>query len=184
MFSKNCIIEIVSMNIYLIGYRGTGKTTFGKRLADHLSWDFIDSDDEIVNSSGMTISEIVNNKGWNKFREIERQTIKRISKMEKCIIATGGGVILDPINISRMQASGKIVWLKATPETIKARLIEDDNTADLRPALTEKGLDDEIVETLSEREPLYRNAMDFDFDTDKIDISKLCEKVLDALELA
>ena len=169
------------MNIYLIGYRGTGKTTLGKALASRLGWRFIDSDDEVVNSSGMTIRELVAKKGWPAFRDQERQTIKRIGKMEKCIVATGGGIVLDPTNVLRMQASGKVVWLKAQPETIKARLLEDSSTEDVRPALTDKDLETEIIETLIAREPLYRKAMDFEFDTDNIDIDTLSEQVLKAL---
>jgi shikimate kinase len=172
------------MNLYLIGYRGTGKTTLGKQLAEKLGWRFVDSDDEVVKSSGMTIRELVEKEGWLKFREIERQTIKRIGKMEKCIVATGGGVILDPTNISKMQASGKVVWLKANPETIKERLLNDSNTENFRPALTEKGLDAEIVDTLTDREPLYKKATDFEFDTDDIEIGMLCEYILNALELS
>ncbi len=163
------------MNIYLVGYRGSGKTTLGKSLAARIGWRFIDSDDEIIKSSGMTIREMVDSEGWSVFRERECRMIELIAGIQKCVVATGGGAVLNPGNISKIKASGKVIWLKTNPETIKARLLKDTNTKELRPSLTEKDFDTEIVETLKEREPLYKKAMDVEIDTDNIDIDNLCD---------
>jgi shikimate kinase len=169
------------VNLYLIGYRGTGKTTLGKRLAAKLGWQFIDSDDEIVNESGMTINEMVDREGWPSFRALERRTMQRIAGLDNCVVATGGGVVLDPENVTTMKADGKIVWLRAAPQTIKARILSDENTGDLRPALTDKGLEAEIEETLKAREPLYRSAMDFSLNTDSMGVDTLCVQVMEAI---
>ena len=170
-------------NIYLVGYRGSGKTTLGKFLAARLGWRFIDSDDEIIKSSGMTIREMVDSEGWSVFRERECRMIELIAGLQKCVVATGGGAVLNPGNISKIKASGKVIWLKTNPETIKARLLKDTNTKELRPSLTEKDFDTEIVETLKEREPLYKKAMDIQITTDNTDIESMCIGILEELQL-
>jgi len=162
------------MNIYLIGYRCTGKTTIGKALAESLGWHFADADEELVRANSMTVAEIVAQFGWDYFREKEREIILQLSLLDQYVIATGGGVILKPENIQDMKQSGIIVWLRASPEIIKKRILSDAATRDLRPALTSKGLTDEIEETLLKRTPLYENAMDFFADTDSWDIDTIC----------
>lgn len=171
------------MNIYLTGYRCTGKTSVGKSLADVLKWSFIDADLELVGRYGMTISEIVSKEGWNSFREKEKAVLKRLSALDKHVVATGGGVILDIENIEQMRKSGTIIWLKATPETIKTRILQDQNTEELRPSLTSKGLVEEIEETLVERKPLYEGAMDFSVDTDNRSIDDICESIIRELKI-
>jgi len=87
------------MNIYLIGYRASGKTTIGRALAEKLGYLFLDVDEEIVKQSGISISEMVKKHGWNYFRQQEKKTIKELSKLSYHIVATGGGVILNRENI-------------------------------------------------------------------------------------
>ncbi len=169
------------MNIFLIGYRCTGKTCVGKSLAQALGWSFIDADLELVDKHGMTISEIVSKEGWSSFREKEKAIVKRLSILDKHVVATGGGVILDIENVEQMKKSGTIIWLKATPETIKERILQDRNTEELRPSLTSKGLVEEIEETLLDRKPLYESAMDFSVDTDSRSIDDICDMIIEKL---
>ena len=171
------------MNIFLIGYRCTGKTCVGKSLARVLGWSFIDADLELVDKHGMTISEIVSKEGWSSFREKEKAIVKRLSVLDKHVVATGGGVILDIENVEQMKKSGTIIWLKATPETIKERILQDQNTEELRPSLTSKGLVEEIEETLLDRKPLYESAMDFSVDTDNRSIDDICSKIMEKLKV-
>lgn len=171
------------MNIFLIGYRCTGKTCIGKFLARALGWSFLDADLELVDKHGMTISEIVSKEGWSSFREKEKAILKRLSVLDKHVIATGGGVILDIENVEQMKKSGTIVWLKATPETIKERILQDQNTEELRPSLTSKGLVEEIEETLLDRKPLYESAMDFSVNTDDGRIDNICGKIMEKLQV-
>jgi len=162
------------MNIYLIGYRCTGKTTVGKILAQKLKWSVLDSDIELVNEQESPISEIVENQGWDAFRSIEKHIIQKLSLLDRHVIATGGGAVLDGENIKTMKKSGKLVWLRAKSETIHRRMTLDSQTEESRPALTGKGVFQEIEETLSIRNPIYRKAMDIAIDTDQLTPEDIC----------
>ncbi|OIN95474.1 MAG: hypothetical protein AUJ48_03080 [Deltaproteobacteria bacterium CG1_02_45_11] len=162
------------MNLFLIGYRCTGKTTVGKALANILGWPFLDADSELVKEYGRTITEIVAQEGWNSFREKEKSITKKLCALDKHVIASGGGVVLNRENVENMKKGGTIVWLKATPEIIKERITQDETTKDSRPSLTAKGLIAEIEETLAARNPLYEKAMDFCIDTDALSIGDIC----------
>ena len=169
------------MNIFLIGYRCTGKTSVGRSLAKRLERLFFDTDLELVKEQGVNISDIVSKKGWAAFREIEKQMIQRTCERDNQVVATGGGAVLDEENVKRMKDSGVLVWLKADIETIEKRIIEDHTTQDFRPALTSKGSVEEIRETLLARNPFYERAMDIFVDTDSMDIDAVCEMIIQNL---
>ena len=166
------------MNIFLIGYRCTGKTSVGRSLAKRLKRLFFDTDLELVKEQGLNISDIVGKRGWAAFREMEKQVIQRTCERDDQVVATGGGAVLDEDNVKRMKDSGVIVWLKADIKTIQKRIIEDSATRDFRPALTSKGSLEEIQETLLGRNPYYEKAMDFFVDTDFMDIDTVCDTVI------
>ncbi len=155
------------MNLFLIGYRCTGKTTVGKRLAARLSWDFVDADAEAAADIGMPIAELVARKGWSSFRRAEKAVIDRICRKNEQVIATGGGVVLDAENVRKMRSAGRVVWLKASPETIRRRMMADAASPDQRPPLTNRDLDAEIRETLAQRYDLYASAADAAVETDR-----------------
>lgn len=171
------------MIIYLIGYRCTGKTSVGKKLAKKFGWPFVDADLALVEKYQTTISEIVSTQGWDSFREKETLVLKTLSNLDNHVIATGGGVILKKENVECMKKSGVIIWLKANRENIKKRMLEDQNTQDQRPSLTSKKLDDEIKETLSSRNPLYEDAMKFSVDTDDLSVDGVCETIIQRLDM-
>ncbi|OQX26239.1 MAG: hypothetical protein BWK80_11555 [Desulfobacteraceae bacterium IS3] len=166
------------MNIFLIGYRCTGKTSAGKALAEKLGQTFADSDSEIVKEQGMSVAEMVSAQGWDFFREKEQLVIRRLCAGDRQVLATGGGVILNPENVKNMRQSGIVVWLKALPETIKQRILNDEATSHLRPSLTAKGLTEEIEDVLSIRTPLYEGAMNFSVDTDQAGIDEICRIII------
>ncbi|MCJ7773819.1 MAG: shikimate kinase [Desulfobacterales bacterium] len=170
------------MNIFLIGFRCTGKTTIGRIIADTLQMGFIDADDEIVKQQGMPISDIVDKHGWDYFREKESGIIKEISDMENHVVATGGGVVLNKDNVAHMKKSGIVIWLRANPETVQNRILQDEKTKQSRPSLTSKGLIDEIEETMEIRKPYYQEAMEFYIDTDKVEIDEVAGKILENLD--
>ncbi len=170
------------MNIYLIGYRCTGKTSVGKALADKLEWQFIDADSYLVEKYGMTVAEIVSEGGWDSFRNKESDVVKILSELDMHVIATGGGVILRKENVKKLKESGKLIWLKATKENIKKRMLADMATEDQRPSLTSLELDKEIEETLLDRNPLYKDAMAFYVDTDDVNIDEVCETIAKRLQ--
>ncbi len=161
------------MNIFLIGFRCTGKSSVGKALAQRLSYPFRDADEEIVRENSISIAEMVAQHGWQFFRDKERDIIHRLSLTDRSVIATGGGVILNPENIRDMKCNGFVIWLKARPETIRERILQDKMTEKQRPALTDKDLIAEIEETLSFRNPLYEQASDISMDTDGLDIGEI-----------
>jgi shikimate kinase len=169
-------------NIYLIGYRCTGKTSVGKALADKLGKSFIDTDEKIVETLNKSIAQIVSESGWEKFREKERNFIKGISGLMDLVVATGGGAILDKHNVFNMKKKGIVVWLKANPETIKRRMEKDKTSKDYRPSLTNKNILDEVYEVLNSREPYYMQAMDFYVDTDEKTIDGICDLIFDHLK--
>ncbi|CAB5152524.1 Shikimate kinase I (EC [Olavius algarvensis associated proteobacterium Delta 3] len=168
-------------NIYLVGYRCTGKSVVGRALAEDLGRPFIDADDELVRTHGMTVQHIVRAQGWAGFREKEKRVLDRISQLRRHVIATGGGAVLSPDNIARMRQSGTVVWLRATPDTIRQRLLADTHTGQLRPSLTSKGVDDEIEEVLKNREPLYQMAAHYSVETDGVDVASICRQVLEMI---
>lgn len=169
------------MNLYLIGYRCTGKTSVGKRIAGELRFDFLDADAAFVRETGKTVAAFVDGRGWEGFRDLEETILQDIAGKNGWVVATGGGVVLRPDNISRMQDSGLILWLQASVETIYDRMQKDTATADLRPGLTEKPLLEEIQETLAMREPLYAAAADFSLATDGLPMEAVCDRVLEIL---
>jgi shikimate kinase len=168
-------------NLFLIGYRCTGKTSVGKSLAMALGWPFIDADSELVKTCGSSISEIVKRHGWKAFREMEGSVIKRICGFERYVVATGGGAVLDKDNVKQMKRRGVLVWLRARPEIIEKRMLKDEHTQDLRPPLTSKGLIEEIEETLTIRKPYYEEAMSFFVDTDDAGVNEVCDIILKKL---
>ena len=171
------------MNLFLIGYRCTGKTTMGKALARRLGWTFMDTDRMIVETTGTSIARMVDENGWPFFRAQERQVMESISAGDRQVVATGGGIILDGRNVSIMKKSGTVVWLTANEKTIEDRMIADDATAGNRPSLTGHGLIGEISSVLSERRPLYEKAADVVIDTDQEKVAAICDRIVNALGL-
>ncbi len=153
------------MKIFLIGYRCTGKTTLGKILAHHLNFAFIDTDRLIEQHLGSTILEIIEKQGWEKFRQIEKQTLFNIKNIEDTVIATGGGIIIDPDNQQFIKKNGFCIWLDADIKTIMVRLNTDNKNRALRPALTNKDLFSETNEMVKKRDPLYKNTAHIRIDT-------------------
>ncbi|MEJ2658260.1 MAG: 3-phosphoshikimate 1-carboxyvinyltransferase [Desulfobacterales bacterium] len=173
---ENCVD-----NIFLIGYRCTGKTSVGRFLAKHLGWSFVDTDVKLIREQGQKIAEIVSKNGWASFRKMEKQVIQRVCERDRQVVATGGGVVLDEDNVNRMKDTGVLVWLKADIKTIEKRMSEDPATHDFRPALTSKGSVEEIKETLLLRNPYYEKAMNFFIDTDWVGIEAVCSAILQKL---
>ena len=169
------------MNIYLIGYRCTGKTSVGKCLAAGPEWRFVDADAALVCRHGVTIQSMVEAGGWDGFRRNEKQLLADLCTGTGQVVATGGGAVLDGENVDRMKKSGIVIWLKASPATIKERIVSDRHTGDQRPSLTGKGLLEEIEDVLEERLPLYEDAMDLAVVTDDRNIQEISQRIWDRL---
>ena len=152
-------------------------------MAQKLGWPFSDTDSLLVSENGSSIKDIVKNRGWETFRKMEQAVVEHVCAMERRVVATGGGVVLDGKNVALMKKSGKLIWLRAEPHTIKKRMRRDTDSEDFRPALTTKDRAAEIEETLIERNPLYQQAMDFYVDTDERDTNEISNIIIRKLEL-
>lgn len=154
------------MIIYIVGYRCTGKTTVGRLLAGKLKWQFIDTDRQIEQQQGTSISTIVQKEGWSCFRQLEKKALKTISGRQNAVVSTGGGIVLDPENRDVIRKTGTCIWLKASIVTILDRLSRDPASSGTRPRLSSSGLEQETHELIEQRTPLYRQVHSFCLETD------------------
>jgi len=143
--------------IALIGYRGSGKTTVSRLLAEALNWECVDADDLIEATAGKSIAAIFAQDGERSFRDYESTVLEQVLSETERVIATGGGVILRPENRRLLQQSAYVVWLTATAETLWERMQNDPSTAARRPALMTGGFE-EVQALLTQREPWYRET--------------------------
>jgi shikimate kinase len=149
--------------IFLVGYRGSGKTTVARLLAGKLGWSWADADDVLERQCARSIRQVFTEEGEAGFREREVAVLCELARLNKHVVATGGGVVLRPENRTNLQA-GKVVWLTAAAEVLWQRLGGDASTAGRRPDLTRGGLA-EIEELLEVRVPLYAACADWTVDT-------------------
>ena len=140
-------------NIILTGFMGTGKTTIGKRLAKQLDYDFLDTDDMIVERAGRSIPEIFAELGETAFREMEAAVVRDITQMQGQVVATGGRLMLDPDNAAALTKTGRVFCLIATPEEILDRVTTD--TGHERPLLAVDNPMARIVELMDQRKDGY-----------------------------
>ncbi|PXF54127.1 MAG: shikimate kinase [Deltaproteobacteria bacterium] len=164
------------MNIVLIGYRGTGKSAVGELLALRLKMPCIGMDAEIVKRAGMSIPEIVEKYGWQKFRDMESEEARELAGLDNIIVDTGGGVVERPENIEALKTNSIIIWLKASVDTIVSRIQGDTE----RPALTAgKTFTEEIAEVLEQRIPKYKSAAQYEIDTDESTPEQVADRVIE-----
>ena len=165
------------MNIVLIGYRGTGKSMISKVLADILHCRRYSLDEEITRQTGKSIPEIVKQEGWESFREIERGVVEKVSsEVRSSIIDCGGGVVLDERNVADLRRSGKVVLLISSFEKIIQRISRDLSRPRLEAALS---FEEEQRKALSERDPKYRAAADYVFETTDLKPSQTAMKIIE-----
>jgi len=163
------------MNIVLIGYRGTGKSTVGRQLAARLGRVLVSTDAEIVKRAKRTIPEIVAREEWEYFRDLESSICRELSSRDQLVVDTGGGTILRTENIEALKNNGAVFWLMASVETIAKRIGGDNQ----RPSLTgSQSFVDEIQSVLRERTPKYQAAADHMITTDDRSIDQLVETLL------
>jgi shikimate kinase len=170
------------MNLILIGYRGSGKSAVGSRLAARLKMRFVDTDDLIEERQGVPISDIVKSHGWGHFRKLENNVIEEISRKDHLIIAPGGGAVLDSDNVKALRRNGTLIWLKADKQTLLKRMNQDPGTNTRRPTLTGKGTSEELKEVMSLREPIYERVSEIQIDTCESDVEAVVENILTVLK--
>lgn len=169
------------MNIVLIGYRCTGKTSVGKAISERLGKAVVDTDDYLEKKAGRPIGNMVEKEGWDFFRDREREAIREITASDDLVIAAGGGVVLDQENVINLKRNAVLILLEATNETILQRMGADDKTEQQRPSLTGKSPLEEIEEVLEIRRPYYQQAMDFSVDTTSKTVEEIVDEILQKL---
>jgi shikimate kinase len=172
-------------NLVIIGFSGTGKSLVGKEVAHRLRWDFLDTDDEIIEQAGKPIAEIFRKDGEHRFRELERETIKKACRKRGVVIAVGGGAIVDPQNYELLANKGLIVCLEARPETIHDRLFREaarSPQAEVRPLLAVDNPLERIRQLKASRQPYYAKA-DWTIHTDGLGVGMVAEEVIRAWRL-
>lgn len=160
--------------VFLIGYRGAGKSTIARSLARRLGWDWVDADDFLERAAGKTIQQIFAAEGEASFRAREAAILSQLADRERLVVATGGGVILREENRRRL-GQGFVAWLIADAPTLWRRLGDDASTAQRRPNLAQGGLA-EIEDLLRARSPLYEICADL-----KVDASRSPEQITEEI---
>ena len=166
------------MNLVLIGYRATGKTTLAQGLASRLGWEWVDADVEIERRAGKSIARIFAEDGEPAFRDLEARIIAELCRRERLVLAAGGGAVMREESRRTMRETGHVVWLTASPPTILARMTADATTSDRRPNLTSHPPLEEIVQVLDRREPVYRESAHQIVDTEGKAPEELLEEII------
>jgi 3-dehydroquinate synthase len=172
-------------NLVITGFSGTGKSLVGKETARRLNWDFLDTDDDIVKQAGKPIAQIFRHDGEGRFRELERETIRKACEQRQTVIATGGGAIVEPQNYESLAKTGLIVCLEARPETIYERLFREaacSPETEVRPLLATDNPLERIRQLKASRQPYYAEA-DWTIHTDGLSVSEVAEEVIRAWRL-
>ncbi|MFI3314270.1 MAG: shikimate kinase [Rikenellaceae bacterium] len=146
------------MKIFLIGFMGCGKSTLGRQLARKLGYSFVDVDKYIEDEEGSLIPDIFAAKGQEYFREIERDSIKKLSEHSDCVIATGGGAPAYFDNMEVMNRAGLTIYLKMDSATLINRVVNSPNPRPLLMGKTREQMFALVDEMLSQREPFYHQA--------------------------
>ena len=167
----------INCNIFLIGFMGAGKSTIARTLQRELGFPLVEMDERIVQEQGMSINDIFAQYGEAHFREIESQLVVDLGKQEPSIVSCGGGVVVRPENTQNMKKSGRIVLLKASPETIFERV---KNSTD-RPILNGHMNVEYIAELMEKRRALYEGAADITIQTDGKTREQICEEIIGKL---
>ena len=172
------------MSIVLIGYRGSGKTTVGRALADRLSWPFVDADAVVVQRAGMTIRELFERFGEPHFRAVEAAVVAELLARRDHVIAMGGGAVLSAETRAALATAGHpVVYLSGSADELHRRIAADPATAETRPSLTALGGGlAEVRAVLAAREPVYRAAMTHEVDVVGRTVDELADAILRRLQ--
>lgn len=165
---------MTTRNVFLVGPMGSGKTTMGRQLAKALGLEFVDSDQEIEERTGASISWIFDIEGEAGFRKREAQVIDELTARDGIVLATGGGAVLDPSNRSHLRERGTVVYLHATIDKLAERTARDTN----RPLLQDTDPRAKLQELMAVREPLYREVAHLTVDTGTRSMRSTISKLL------
>lgn len=169
------------MNIVLIGYRGCGKTTVGKALAERLSYRFIDLDDEICDRyGGMSIRAIWDQLGEGEFRATEAATLVELLQGDRQVLSLGGGAVIQPAGRKVVERAENVrrFYLEASPEVLRKRIVADATRADRPSTGTNRNSIEFITDELADREPIYEAVADETVPTDEMNIEQIVDAIM------
>lgn len=168
---------MITGNIFLIGFMGTGKSTTSRELKKMLNMECLEMDDMIVKKQGMPISEIFEKYGEDYFRDIESGLLVELKEKKNVIVSCGGGVVVRRENIGHMREGGTVVLLSATPKTVYERV----KNSTSRPVLNGNMNEEYIAELMEKRREKYEEAADIVIATDGKSTTEVCKEIVNAL---
>ena len=166
-------------SLALIGFMGTGKTVVAKALARRLNKEFIELDSLIQEKAGKSIPAIFQQDGETAFRRLETEVTKQVAGRKNAVIAGGGGIVLNQLNIEHLKKECVIVYLTASPEVILKRTA---NAKNERPLLEVADRAQRVRELLKQRQPLYEQAADIKIDTSGLNINSIARQIISELK--
>jgi len=167
------------VNLALIGFMGTGKTSVGRLLAEQLRFEFLDTDELIQSRTGRTINDIFAQDGEPAFRELERQVVDELATRQQTVISTGGGLPTHPGNLTKLKQHALVVCLWTAPEKIWERVKNQSH----RPLLHAADPQQKIRDLLAARAPFYREA-DVLVNTDQRSAREVAQQIAFQFKLA
>jgi shikimate kinase len=170
--------KLHSGNLILVGMMGSGKTTMGRALAKHLGKVFVDSDEEIIKRTGVTVPHIFDVEGEAGFRLRETAAIRDVVGRDNMVLATGGGAVLEEQNRAMLQQNGIVIYLKASVHDLWQRTRHDRN----RPLLQTKDPHAKLNELFRQRDPLYQQVSDIVVQSGKQSAHALMLHLADEIE--
>lgn len=168
----------ISKGLVLVGYRGTGKSTVGRIVAERLGLGFVDADAALEALEGRPVRVIFEERGEAYFRDREEHVLAELTTVPRRVIATGGGAVLRESNRQSLADYGLVVWLTAAADVLKNRLGSDPANLSGRPSLTPLGTLDEIAKVLDARLSLYKAVSDIEISTEGRSPSEVADIVI------
>jgi shikimate kinase len=166
-------------NITLIGFMGVGKTAVGKALAEKLGREFVELDLLIKKKAGKSIIEIFEQDDEITFRELEMEVARHVAQENNVVIACGGGIVLNQINVDRLKINSRMIYLTASPSAILKRVA---GGGERRPLLEVPDPASTVRKLLKFRKPLYEHAADIKLDTSRITVDTAAERIIARLK--
>jgi shikimate kinase len=165
----------MNKNIILIGMMGSGKTTIGKQLAEAMHYDFLDTDETILEQTEYaSITDLFNEEGEDYFRMLENDLLKKIQHLNKTIIATGGGMIINPENVELLRTMGEIIYLQSTVQNLVSHL---DHHSD-RPLINKKSMKKDLKKILNRRSETYIKSADIIINVEELTVEDIVNEII------
>jgi len=177
-YRERMSIVLAGRSLVLIGFMGSGKSSVGRELAKRWNFRFVDTDAMIRHKYDLSIPDIFAKYGEDFFREAEYEALARLRGIRSTVIATGGGIVIQPRNLPLLRALGPVVWLCADQDTILDRVGKSTH----RPMLNQANPEESVARLLKERAPLYHRAADLRIETSGLTHREVADRIVLGLD--